>query len=234
MLKVKKIDVFYGPLQIIREVSFEVKEGEVVCLLGANGSGKSTVLKAICGLSHVRRGEVWYMGRRIDQLPSHIIASLGLILVPDTGGVFPSLRVLENLEVGSYLPSARKERDKNLERVFSLFPILRERKSQLAGSLSGGEQRMLGIARGLMASPKMLLLDEPSSGLGPIVVKGIFDVLSTLKQEGLTLLLSEQAVTHALRLAQRGHVLESGRIILEDDSSSLLSDEHIKKAYLGL
>ncbi len=234
MLRVDGIDVAYGDVKVLHRVSLTVDEGEIVALVGANAAGKTTTLNAISGLLRVRTGTIAFRGRRIDHLPPYDIVTLGLIQVPEGRRLFPYMTVLENLELGAFSREARQRKGKTLEMVFGLLPILQERQSQLAGSLSGGEQQMLAIGRGLMALPKLLMLDEPSLGLAPLMVKQILDTVVEANSRGTTVLLVEQNVQHSLRLAHRGYVLENGRIVLEGKGTDLLADQHLKKAYLGM
>ena len=234
LLKVNNIDVHYGDVQILRKVSLRVDEGEIITIVGANGAGKSTLLKAIGGILKVSDGEIWFFEERIDKLPSHKIVENGLIRIPEGRKIFPTMSVQENLELGSYLAKAKAQRDQSLEMVFALFPILKSRRRQSAGTLSGGEQQMLAIGRGLMSLPKLLMLDEPSLGLAPLLVKQIFDTVREINSQGMTILLVEQNVFNALDMALEGYVLENGRIVLEGKSQDLLADEYIKEAYLGV
>jgi len=234
LLEVYSLNVGYGEIQVLREVSFNVKEGEIVALVGANGAGKTTTLKAISGLLHPLSGAIRFRGASIDRLPAHRIVELGVVQVPEGRKIFPSLTVRENLELGSYIPQAKKRRAESMERVFQLFPILLEREKQTAGTLSGGEQQMLAIGRALMCRPQLLMLDEPSLGLAPMIVREIFDIVQEIRAQGTTILLVEQNIQHSLRLADRGYVLENGRIVLQGSGEELLRNEHTKRAYLGL
>jgi len=234
LLKVNNIDVFYGDLQALWGVSFEVHEGEKVVIVGANGAGKTTTLKTISGLLRPRSGTIEFKGQRIDKLPPHKIVELGIAHVPEGRRIFPKMTVLENLEMGAYIKRAREKFDDTLEWVFSIFPRLKERKNQIAGTMSGGERQMLAIARGLMSRPDLLMLDEPSLGLAPKLVMKTFEVIKRIGEEGVTILLVEQNVRHALELADRGYVLETGRITLSGTSEELLSNDYVKKAYLGM
>ncbi len=234
MLKVNNIDVAYGDLQVLHGMSLSVEEGEIVALVGANAAGKSTTINTISGVVRPRRGAIEFLGTRIDHMAPYDIVSLGLAQVPEGRRLFPYMTVLENLELGAYSRQARSVKDKTLEMVFGMLPLLKERKEQLAGSLSGGEQQMLAIGRGLMSLPKLLMLDEPSLGLAPLMVKQILDTVQEANARGMAVLLVEQNVQHSLKLAHRGYVLESGRIVLEGRGSELLSDPHLKKAYLGM
>jgi len=233
-LSVEKIEVRYGDALALFNVSLEVEQGEIVSLVGANGAGKSTTLKAISGLLKPKSGQILFAGKRLNEIPAYAIVDLGIIQIPEGRQLFPYMTTLENLELGSYTPEARKRAADSIHRVFELFPILLERKMQLAGTLSGGEQQMLAIGRGLMALPKLLMLDEPSLGLAPILVKLIFEAVAKINQAGTTILLVEQDVKKSLALAQRGYVMENGKIALQGKAKELLANEHLKKAYLGI
>lgn len=234
MLEVKSIDVSYGNVPVLREVSFEVKKGEIVSIIGSNGAGKTSILRAVSGLLPVVSGEIWFLNNRIDKIPPYQISQLGFVQVPEGRKLFPSLTVMENIEMGAYARQARKNIEANKERVFELFPILKNRKNQITKTLSGGEQQMLAIARGLMSDPRMFALDEPSLGLSPIVKKNIFETVKKINGKGITIILSEQDARHSLSLANRGYVLEVGRIVLQGKGEELLENEHVKKAYLGI
>ena len=234
MLEVKGIEVFYGHLQALRGVSLEVKQGEVIAIVGSNGAGKSTTLMTLSGLLRPRRGEIRFNGEPIHRYSSSRIVESGIVQIPEGRQLFPSLTVMENLEMGAQFPKAKKERPKTLKWVMDLFPRLEERKSQSAGTLSGGEQQMLAIGRGLMSQPSLLMLDEPSLGLSPIMVKAIFDIIRKINQQGTTILLVEQNVFHSLILSHRGYVMENGSIVMSGDGHDLLKDEHIRQSYLGL
>lgn len=234
MLKVNKIDVFYENIQALWEISIEVRKGELVALVGANGAGKTTTLRTISGLLRPASGSIEFLGDRIDKLGPHEIVGKGIIQVPEGRLLFPRLTVLENLKMGSYKSEAKKRREETLGWVYELFPVLRERRKQLAGTLSGGEQQMLAIGRGLMSIPKILLLDEPSLGLAPKMVDTIFQAITRLNEQGITILLIEQNVARSLEIADRGYVLENGRIALEGTGKELLENEHVKKAYVGI
>jgi branched-chain amino acid transport system ATP-binding protein len=234
VLKIAGLSVAYGGLHALEGVSLEVAEGEFVTIVGPNGAGKTTLLKAVGGGVAPAAGGVEYRGRDIGALPSYARARLGIAHVPEGRKVFASLGVLENLEMGSYRRDARRRRAEGLDTVFTLFPILRERRSQLAGSLSGGEQQMLAIGRGIMAQPDLLLLDEPSQGLGPRIVESIFDAIAAIRRSRpITILLVEQRVVEALELCDRGYVLETGRVALSGDRETLLADARVQRAYLG-
>ena len=234
MLEIKELNVSYEKVQVLWGVSFTVNEGEIVSLLGSNGAGKSTTVKTIQGLLKSKSGSIRFMDRNIEGLPAYKIVDAGISLVPEGREIFPKMSVLENLILGAYVPRARDLLEESLEWVFQLFPKLEERKKQLAGTMSGGEQQMLAIARALMSKPKLLMLDEPSLGLAPVLVLQVFEVIKKLNEEGVTILLVEQNVHHALELSDRGYVLEKGRIILEGKGSELLEHEYVKNAYLGI
>ena len=234
MLEIKELNASYEKVQVLWGVSFTVNEGEIVSLLGSNGAGKSTTVKTIQGLLKSKSGSIRFMDRNIEGLPAYKIVDAGISLVPEGREIFPKMSVLENLILGAYVPRARDLLEESLEWVFQLFPKLEERKKQLAGTMSGGEQQMLAIARALMSKPKLLMLDEPSLGLAPVLVLQVFEVIKKLNEEGVTILLVEQNVHHALELSDRGYVLEKGRIILEGKGSELLEHEYVKNAYLGI
>jgi branched-chain amino acid transport system ATP-binding protein len=234
LLRVDGIEVGYGELTAVGDVSLEVREGETVALIGANGAGKTTTLRAVSGLLPLRRGRIEFEGQRIDGLTSAQIVARGIAHVPEGRQLFPTMTVLENLELGARTRPARARRAESLTGVFDLFPRLRERRGQLAGTLSGGEQQMCAIGRGLMARPRLLMLDEPSLGLAPVMVKAIFDDLGRINVQGLTILLVEQNVLRSLQLAHRGYVLENGRVIRSGAGPDLLASGQIKQAYLGL
>ena len=233
-LSLDRIEVRYGEAIALFGISLEVQEGEVVSIVGANGAGKSTTIKTISGLLKPRKGQILFEGKRLNEVPAYSIVDLGIIQIPEGRQLFPYMTTLENLELGSYTPEARKKVSESLRRVFDLFPLLLERKDQLAGTLSGGEQQMLAMGRGLMAIPKLLMLDEPSLGLAPIMVKTIFEAISKINQAGTTILLVEQDVKKSLSLARRGYVMENGKITLQGEAQELLANEHLKKAYLGI
>jgi len=236
LLKIRNLQTFYGRIRVLDNVSLSVKPGEIVTLIGANGAGKSTMLNCISSLIPSREGEILFQGQRINGQPPEAIVRLGICQVPEGRQIFQPLTVLENLELGAYLRFARRERSsiqQDLNMVFSLFPVLSERSNQVSGTLSGGEQQMLAIGRALMSRPKLLLLDEPSMGLAPRVVVDIFHTISRLRHEGLTILVVEQNARAALKIADRGYVLETGRIILQGSAAELLEDQDVKRAYLG-
>ena len=232
MLKVNDINVYYGAIHAIKGVSFQVSEGEVVTLIGANGAGKSTILNTVCGLLRSRTGSVEFLGKNLASLPAHKIVELGMAHVPEGRRIFQQMTVEENLEMGAYT-QARSTIEPGLERVYGQFPRLKERRRQVAGTLSGGEQQMLAMGRGLMSGPRLLMLDEPSMGLAPILAEQIFDIIRQLHQAGVTILLVEQNAQMALSVADRGYVLETGKIVATGAGADLLRDETVKKAYLG-
>jgi branched-chain amino acid transport system ATP-binding protein len=234
MLEVSNIDTFYGKLQSLWSVSLSVDEKEIAALIGANGAGKTTLLNTISGSLRPASGHATFLGRRIDGLPPHAIAELGISHVPEGGKLFPDMSVHENLEMGAYPYHAWKWREDTLEEVYQIFPRLKERERQLARTLSGGEKQMLAMGRGLMSRPRLCLFDEPSYGLAPILLLELFRVIKSLREQGLTVLLIEQNVHHALEIADRAYVLENGRIVLEGKSSDLLKNDYVRKAYLGL
>ena len=233
MLEIKDIEVYYGMIQAIKGISFEVNEGEVIALIGANGAGKTTTLHTITGLLSPKKGSVIFEGKDITKAPAHKIVSLGIAHVPEGRRVFAELTVYENLKMGAYTRKDKDEIEKTLEMVYKRFPRLEERKNQLAGTLSGGEQQMLAMGRALMSHPKIIVMDEPSMGLSPILVNEIFDIIQEVSKGGTTVLLVEQNAKKALSIADRAYVLETGRIVLEGDAKVLMNDDSIKKAYLG-
>ncbi len=233
MLVVKEIEVYYGAIHALHGVSFEVKQGEVVTLIGANGAGKSTVLKTVSGLLRAKSGSVEYTGQNLRNTEPHNIVKLGLAQVPEGRRVFQQMTVMENLEMGAFIQTDRAAIEEGYAHVFERFPRLAERRKQLAGTLSGGEQQMLAMGRALMSKPKLLMLDEPSMGLSPILVKEIFSIISDVHQSGTTVLLVEQNARMALSIADRAYVLETGRIVGSGDAKELMDDDAIRKAYLG-
>ena len=234
MFRVRNLDVYYGAVQALKGISIDISEGELVTIIGANGAGKTTFLMAVSGIIKPTSGSIEFLGTRIDKLPSHDIVSLGIIQVPQGGLIFPEMTVLENLELGAYRATDTQRMEQKLEEIYSHFEVLRERKKQGAGTLSGGERQMLAIGRALMASPKLLLLDEPSAGLAPLVVKEMAEVISALHEKGLSMLLVEQHVELALRLADRGYVLENGSLIASGSASDLAENDLVKRTYLGV
>jgi len=231
LLEVRNLSVFYSGLQVLWDVSLSVNSGEIVTILGANGAGKTTLVQSIFGLIRDRQGQVFFGGTDITGLPAYDVVTRGISLVPEKRELFPKMTVIENLELGGF---PRPEKAAGYEEMFALFPILDERKDQLAGTLSGGEQQMLAIARALMARPSMLVLDEPSLGLSPLLVSTVLDAVGALNKSGLSILLVEQNVQHALEISHRGYILENGRIIREGSSEDLLHDDQIRAAYLGI
>ncbi len=234
MLKIENLNFSYGDLKVLWDVNVEVTEGEIVTVVGANGAGKSTILKNISRLEKPGSGSITFNGVDLTKHEAHEVVELGVVQVPEGRKIFPQMTVTENLRMGSFTRKARMNRDANMDRVFTMLPRLKEREKQLGGTMSGGEQQMLAIARGLMADPKLLLLDEPSLGLSPLLVKSIFAIISEISKQGVTILLVEQNVFQSLKIANRGYVLETGRVVLKDDGAALLSNDHIKKAYLGI
>jgi branched-chain amino acid transport system ATP-binding protein len=235
LLELQNVHTYYGKIQALKGISVTVEKGEIVTLIGSNGAGKSTTLRTISGLLSPRQGEVSFKGRRIDKTPPHEIVKLGVAQSPEGRRIFPRLTVLENLEMGAYLHSTHSATYReDLERVFTLFPRLRERVAQKGGTLSGGEQQMLAIGRALMTRPELLLLDEPSMGLAPVLVEQIFEIVQMINAQGVTVLLVEQNALQALMIAHRGYVLQSGQIVLTDSAQALRANETVQKAYLGL
>ena len=233
LLELKNVSARYGDVRVLWGVSLSVREAKIATLVGANGAGKSTTLKAISGVVRLDEGEIVFAGERIDRLPAHVIAARGIAHVPEGRRLFPLMSVKENLELGAVTPDARRLRSQSFDRVYTLFPKLKERESQMAGTLSGGEQQMVAIARGLMARPRLLILDEPSLGLAPIVVQEMFEIVRIINREGITVLLVEQNVHQSLKLADRAYVLENGRVVLDGTGKDLLDDERVREAYLG-
>lgn len=234
MLKVDNLSSGYSETQVLWNVSFEVKDKEIICVIGANGAGKTTLLRTISGLLRPYEGSIKFLGKNIESMPPHKIVDAGIALVPQGRELFPYMSVLENLKLGAYLKRAEKYEKDSLEWIFQLFPVLKDRKEQMANTLSGGEQQMLAIARALMSRPKLLMLDEPSMGLAPKIVQKVYDVINELNKQGVTILFVEQNIYQALQLADRGYVVENGRIVLSGKGKELLNNEHVKKAYLSL
>lgn len=233
MLKIENLSVSYGAIEAVKDVSFEVKEGEVVSLIGANGAGKTSILRTISGLVRPSQGRISYLGNEIQKVAARKIVADGLAQVPEGRHVFPGLTVLENLEMGAFLKNNKDENQANLKKIFDRFPRLEERKNQDAATLSGGEQQMLAMGRALMSQPKLLLLDEPSMGLAPIFIQEIFDIIQDIQKQGTTVLLIEQNANKALSIADRGYVLETGKIVLSGTGQELLASDEVRKAYLG-
>ena len=233
MLEVKDLEVYYGMIQAIKGVSFHVDQGEVIALIGANGAGKTTILHTVTGLLSPKKGSVVFEGQEVTKIPAHKIVSLGMAHVPEGRRVFAELSVYENLKMGAYTRKDKSEIEENLQKIYERFPRLKERKNQMAGTLSGGEQQMLAMGRALMSQPKSILMDEPSIVLSPILVNEIFDIIQEVSKSGTTVLLVEQNAKKALSIADRAYVLETGRIALEGRAEDLLRDDSIKKAYLG-
>ena len=233
LLNVKNINVYYGVIQAIKDVSFEVNEGEIVALIGANGAGKTSIMKTVSGLLHSQGGSIIFDGQDISKLSAHKIPGMGLVQVPEGRRVFSEMTVLENLEMGAYLRKDKEGIQQDLEKIYQRFPRLKERKNQLAGTLSGGEQQMLAMGRALMAKPKLLLLDEPSMGLSPILVSEIFDIIKKINADGVTVLLVEQNANKALSIANRAYVLETGAITVSGDADDVANNPKVKEAYLG-
>jgi branched-chain amino acid transport system ATP-binding protein len=233
LLQIRDLTAHYGDVQVLWGINFSVREGEIATLIGANGAGKTTTLKTISGVVRAGSGEILFDGQRIERVSSHEIAARGIAHVPEGRRLFPMMSVMENLELGAIRGDARRLRSESFERVFAYFPKLKERERQMAGTLSGGEQQMVAIARGLMARPRLLILDEPSLGLAPIIVQEMFETIQTINREGITVLLVEQNVRQSLKLAARGYVIENGRVVLEGRGSDLLDDRRVQESYLG-
>lgn len=233
MLELKNVVVRYGGIEAVRGISINVSQGEFLTLIGGNGAGKSTTLRTISGVKKLAEGEIYFEGERIDALPSHEIVEMGLSQVPEGRHIFPRMSVRENLSMGAFSRKSGKALSEDFDRVFDLFAVLKEREKQLGGTLSGGEQQMLAVGRALMSHPRLLMLDEPSMGLAPLFVEKIFDLLRKVHEQGTTILLVEQNAQVALQIADRGYVLETGEIVLEDDADKLLTNDQVRKAYLG-
>jgi branched-chain amino acid transport system ATP-binding protein len=234
MLSIQKLSFAYGDLRVLWDVDLEVNAGEIVTVVGANGAGKSTVLKNISRLVAPGAGAIRFEGVDLGKLHSHEVVERGVVQVPEGRRIFPEMTVVENLRMGSFVKGTRKDRARNMERAFALFPRLAERKDQLGGTMSGGEQQMLAIARGLMANPRLMLLDEPSLGLSPLYVKNIFAIIKEINAQGTTILLVEQNVYQSLKISHRAYVLETGRVVLSGTGAALLDDAHVRKAFLGM
>lgn len=235
MLELNNLNTYYGNIQVLNDVSIKVSDGEIITLIGANGAGKTTTLMSISGIVPLRSGEIFFMGKPVHDMSPDSIVAMGISQVPEGRHIFPQLTVMENLDMGAFLRKDRDRIKKDMDHVFELFPILTERRNQQGGTLSGGEQQMLAISRAIMARPRLLLLDEPSLGLAPIIVRQIFRIIKKINSEyGTTVFLVEQNANLALQIAQRGYVMENGRIVLEDSAANLLSNEEVRKAYLGI
>jgi len=234
MLRIEKLNFAYDDLKVLWDVDLEVNEGKIVTVVGANGAGKTTTLKNISRLEKPGSGTITFEGRDLGRMQPHQVVEMGLVQVPEGRRIFPEMTVMENLRMGSYVKATRPDRQKNLDRVFGLFPRLQEREKQLGGTMSGGEQQMLAIARGLMANPRLLVLDEPSLGLSPLFVKNIFDIIDGINRQGVTILLVEQNVYQSLRISHRAYVMETGRVVLTGTGDELLANDHVKKAFLGM
>ncbi|MEM2703720.1 MAG: ABC transporter ATP-binding protein [Candidatus Bathyarchaeia archaeon] len=234
MLKIEGVTVYYGGALALENVRLSIEEGIIATIIGPNGAGKTTLLRSIIGLKRINKGSIWFSGRRIDGLSPCEIVKMGISMCPERRRILPEMTVLENLEIGAYLRKAKSEVREDLKRIFDLFPVLEERKSQLAGTLSGGEQQMLAIGRALMAKPKLLMLDEPSLGLSPIMKNSIFKKIDEIRREGVTILLVEQDAYSALKIADQGLVLENGRIVLQGEAKGLLKNDEVRRAYLGI
>lgn len=241
MLKLVNVYTYYGNIEALKGVSVEIGQDKIVAIIGSNGAGKSTMLNTISGVLHPKQGSIEFLGKRIENLPANIIVEMGISQVPEGRRIFPQLTVMENLEMGAYIRTGvrsqgagiRKTITEDMEGGFAYFPILKERLKQLGGTLSGGEQQMLAIARALMARPKLLLLDEPSLGLAPMMVEKIFEIIKRINEEGMTIMLVEQNANAALKLAHKGYVMETGRVVMHDDASALLKNPQLRAAYLG-
>jgi branched-chain amino acid transport system ATP-binding protein len=234
LLKLTDVDTYYGELQALRGVDLEIEEGQIASMVGSNGAGKSTTLNTISGVVRCASGEITFFGHRIDNLPPHKIVELGLVQIPEARLLFADMTVLENLELGAFNLGAREKMSQSLSMVYELFPVLEERQKQWAGTLSGGEQQMAAIARGLMAAPKLLMLDEPSLGLAPILVRHVFDTVQQINERGITIFLVEQNVFHSLSISHNAHVLENGHVVLSGSGKTLLENPRVREAYLGI
>ena len=234
LLELKKLSFSYGDLRVLWDIDLEVHKGEIVTVVGANGAGKSTTLKNVSRLVRAGAGSLTFDGHDLAKLEPHEVVELGIVQVPEGRRIFPELTVLENLRMGSYVKATRKDREQNIERAFTLFPRLKERATQQGGTMSGGEQQMLAIARGLMGNPRLMLLDEPSLGLSPLFVKNIFDIIKEINRQGTTILLVEQNVYQSLKISTRAYVLETGRVVLTGTGAELLGNDHVRKAFLGV
>jgi branched-chain amino acid transport system ATP-binding protein len=234
MLNINCLNIYYGKLQALWDVSLRIDEKEMLAVLGSNASGKTTLLKAISGLLRLASGSVEFLGRRIDKMPAYRIAKLGISHIPEGGGIFPDMKVRENLELGAYVRTEERKKKETMEWIYQIFPVLKAREGQVARTLSGGERQMLAIARGLMSRPRLCMFDEPSYGLAPLLVEEFFKVMRGLSDQGATILLVEQNVKHTLEIADRAYLLENGRVVLEGTSEKFLQDGYVRQAYLGL
>lgn len=235
MLQIEKIDVYYGDVQVIHHLSMDVKQGELVAVIGGNGAGKTTLIKTISGIMKPRQGAITFEGQTISGMEAHRLVGLGIVQIPEGRLLFPDMSVRENLEMGAYMIKDKQKISKNISATFDMFPILAERQKQAAGTLSGGEQQMLAIGRGLMSDPKLIMLDEPSLGLAPKLVQSIFDMVVRINKEmGMTVLLVEQNVQHSCKISDRAFVIENGEVVLKGSGQEMLTNEHVRRAYLGL
>jgi branched-chain amino acid transport system ATP-binding protein len=234
MLEINNLNTFYGPIQVLWDICLKMNDGEILALIGANGAGKTTLLRTISGILRPTSGSISFLGRRIDGLSPHIIVELGISHIPEGRKLFTDMSIQENLEMGAYISRAWKVRHETLETVYQVFPILKERAKQLARTLSGGEQQMLAMGRGLMSRPKLCIIDEPSNGLAPRLVSEVFQIIKSLREQGITILLIEQNVRQTLEIADRACVLENGHVVMEGACNKLLQSDHVRKAYLGL
>jgi len=234
LLDIRNIDIYYGDVQVVYEVSLHINEGEIISIIGANGAGKSTLLKCISGLIDARSGKIYFNNEPIQNTPPEQVVDRGIIQIPEGRRLFSLMTVEENLEVGAFNRRADKVKEETIKEVYDLLPRLADRKNQLAITLSGGEQQMLAVGRGLMAKPRLLMLDEPSLGLAPILIKDIFETMKKISEQGMTVMLVEQDVRHSLSMSDRGYVLEHGRVVMEESGNELLENPHIRKAYLGI
>lgn len=233
MLRLTSVDAYYGPSQVLKKVTLEINQGEIVCLLGANAAGKTTTMKTIFGLLHPRKGAIEFEGKHIEQMLPGDIVRLGMALVPEARRIFPRMTVLENLEMGAFIRKNRKEINEDIDHVCQIFPRIKERLKQVAGTMSGGEQQMLAMGRALMSRPRLICMDEPSMGLSPLLVETVFNTITRIRNEGTTVFLVEQNASMALSLADRGYVLQTGKIVLNDTAQKLLDNDLVRQAYLG-
>lgn len=233
MLRLTNVDAYYGPSQVLKKVTLEINQGEIVCLLGANAAGKTTTMKTIFGLLHPRKGAIEFEGKHIEQMLPGDIVRLGMALVPEARRIFPRMTVLENLEMGAFIRKNRKEINEDIDHVCQIFPRIKERLKQVAGTMSGGEQQMLAMGRALMSRPRLICMDEPSMGLSPLLVETVFNTITRIRNEGTTVFLVEQNASMALSLADRGYVLQTGKIVLNDTAQKLLDNDLVRQAYLG-